>query len=367
MARIIYGVAGEGFGHSSRSPLIGQHLIEAGNNVMFVASRKAYTYLKHYFGSRIREIFGLSLVFSDRRLSCLKTVATNLKNFHLCYSETMNCLSRSFDAFSPDLVISDFEPFSAWWAWHNKIPFVSIDHEHMLTGCKLEHDLRNWYPRLTSALVTRGHYFGASAYVVLNFFHVPVKNDSIILAPPVVRPIVHSYESVRGEHILLYSSDRTGRERLLRTLRSAPDDRFYIYGYNESSEVGNCVFKRTSTDGFLSDLANCRGVIATAGFSLISECLHFKKRMLLLPIMGQYEQMVNGRYVEAFGLGLSRDRFDGRVLGEFLDSVDEPLGADQRIIWPDNEVFFQRLHRVLSEIDIRADVAKPHEPALAIE
>jgi len=367
MARIIYGVAGEGFGHSSRAHLIGQHLIEAGNDVMFVASRKAYTYLKHYFDSRVREIFGLSLVFSDRRLSCVKTVATNLKNFRRCYPETANFVSQSFDAFSPDLVISDFEPFSAWWAWYNKIPFVSIDHEHILTGCKLKHDLRDWYPRLTSALVTRGHYFGASAYVVLNFFHASVKNDSINLVPPVVRPIVHSYESVRDEHILVYSSDRTGRERLLRTLQSAPDYRFYIYGYNESSEVVNCVFKPTSTEGFLEDLASCRGVIATAGFSLISECLHFKKRMLLLPIMGQYEQMVNGRYVEALGLGLSHNRFDAGVLGEFLDSVDEPLGADQRIIWPDNEVFFQRLHRVLSEIDTKADVATPREPVLAIE
>ena len=32
MARIIYGVAGEGFGHSSRSHLIGQRLIDAGHD-----------------------------------------------------------------------------------------------------------------------------------------------------------------------------------------------------------------------------------------------------------------------------------------------------------------------------------------------
>lgn len=367
MARIIYGVAGEGFGHSSRSHLIGQHLIEAGNDVMFVASRKAYTYLKRYFGSGVHEIFGLSLAFSDRRLSCVKTVATNLANFRRPYFETRDFLRKSFDTFSPDLVISDFEPFSAWWAWRNEIPFVSIDHEHLLTNCRLKHNLRNWYPRLTSALVTRGHYFGASAYVVLNFFRASVKDDSTILAPPVVRPVVQSYASEREEHILLYSSDRTGRERLLDTLQNAPDYRFYIYGYNESSEVGNCVFKRTSTEGFLEDLASCRGVIATAGFSLISECLHFKKRMLLLPIVGQYEQMVNGRYVEALGLGLSRNRFDADVLGEFLDRVDEPLGSDQRILWPDNGAFFEQLHRVLGRIDTKADVAMPREPILAIE
>lgn len=39
MAKILYGVAGEGFGHSSRSELFGRRLIEAGHEVMFAASR----------------------------------------------------------------------------------------------------------------------------------------------------------------------------------------------------------------------------------------------------------------------------------------------------------------------------------------
>ena len=87
MARIIYGVAGEGFGHSSRAHLIGQHLIDAGNEVVFVTSRKAYRYLEQYFGPRVQEIFGLCLVFSNRQLSCTKTVVTNLVNFGRRYFE----------------------------------------------------------------------------------------------------------------------------------------------------------------------------------------------------------------------------------------------------------------------------------------
>ena len=56
MARIIYGVAGEGFGHSSRSHLIGQRLLDSGHDVMFVGYRKSLAYLKQYFGERVREI-----------------------------------------------------------------------------------------------------------------------------------------------------------------------------------------------------------------------------------------------------------------------------------------------------------------------
>ena len=67
----------------------------------------------------------------------------------------------------PVTVISDFEPFSAWWAWRKNVPFISIDHEHMLTLCKLEHPVQNWFSRLTASVITECHYIGAVAYVII--------------------------------------------------------------------------------------------------------------------------------------------------------------------------------------------------------
>ncbi|HUW18089.1 MAG TPA: hypothetical protein VMW16_02180 [Sedimentisphaerales bacterium] len=39
--------------------MIGQRLIDAGHDVMFVGPQKSLVYLKQYFGERVREIFGL--------------------------------------------------------------------------------------------------------------------------------------------------------------------------------------------------------------------------------------------------------------------------------------------------------------------
>jgi uncharacterized protein (TIGR00661 family) len=78
MAKIIYGVAGEGFGHSSRSHLTGQRLIDAGHDVMFVGSQKSLLYLKQYFGQRVREIFGLSFAFVDGQQAELRTFQRTL-------------------------------------------------------------------------------------------------------------------------------------------------------------------------------------------------------------------------------------------------------------------------------------------------
>jgi len=351
MAKIIYGVAGEGFGHSSRSHLIGQRLIEAGHDVMFVGSQKSLLYLKQYFGERVKEIFGLSFAYENGRIDKSETLKRNLLNLPDGSKQNEELFREFFEPFGPELVISDFEPFSAWWAWANGVPFISIDHEHMLTLCELEHPYKSWFSRLTASLVTKCHYVGAVAYIIINFFKSPLRIDSAVLAPPIVRPAVTALQASEGEYILLYSTTGKGEERMRGILNEFPSQRFYVYGFNKSQESKNCVFKKRSTEGFLTDLAGCRGVIASAGFSLISECMHLKKPMCVLPVAGQYEQIINAHYIEKLGLGISSEKLDEQTLARFLKRIDEPIPTDDRIIWPDNDKFFRILEEVLNNLE----------------
>ncbi len=89
-------------------------------------------------------------------------------------------------------------------------------------------------------------------------------------------------------------------------------------------------------------------MIASAGFSLISECLHLKKKMLLLPLAGQYEQLINARYVQKLGLGVWSKELDERGIVPLPAArLDEPMPRDDRILWPDNEQFFEVFSGVL--------------------
>ena len=351
MARIIYAVAGEGFGHSSRSHLIGQRLIDAGHDVMFVGSQKSLLYLKQYFGRRVKEVFGLSFAFEDGRVDKSETLKKNLLKLPDGYRINDELFHEHFDPFEPDLVISDFEPFSAWWAWRKNVPFISIDHEHMLTLCKLDHPAKNWFSRLTAGIVTECHYVGAVAYIILNFFKTPLRIDSAVLAPPIIRPVVTALKAEPREHILLYSTTGTGRDQLRDLLQKFAAQKFYIYGFDEDVEHENCVFKKRSTEGFLADLAGARGVIASAGFSLISECMYLRKKMLLLPLAGQYEQIINGQYIQKLGLGISAENLDEPIIARFLDELDKPMPDDERILWPDNDRFFEILQNELNKLE----------------
>ena len=351
MAKIIYAVAGEGFGHSSRSHLIGQRFIDAGHDVMFVGSQKSLLYLKQYFGPRVKEVFGLSFAFEGQRIDKSETLKRNLLKLPEANRLNDELFKQHFEPFGPELVISDFEPFSAWWAWRKNVPFISIDHEHMLTLCKLDHPAKNWFSRLTASVVTECHYIGAVTYIILNFFEAPLRIDSAIVAPPIVRPVVSELNGTTGEHILLYSTTGTDQDQLLDLLQKFTAQKFYIYGFNEDAEYKNCIFKKRSTEGFLADLAEARGVIASAGFSLISECLYLKKKMLLLPLAGQYEQIINAHYIQKLGLGISAEKIDEPIIAQFLDELDKPMPDNEKILWPDNDKFFAILQNELNKLD----------------
>ena len=357
MARIIYAVAGEGYGHSSRAHLVGQRFLEAGHEVMFVASQKALQYLRPIYGRRVREIFGLSFAYRRGRIDPVETFTRNLLQGARAHSLNKRLFRQVYRSFGPDLVITDFEPFTGWWALRNGVPFISLDNEHLLTVCRLEHRLRHFFPRATATVVTKSFGVGAASYVVTNFFRAPLKSDRAVLAPPIVRPIVTTLEPSNAGHVVVYWTTGTEETGLRSVLRQFRDQTFHVYGFDKSARIDNCVFKQPSTEGFLADLAAARGVVASAGLSLISECMYWRKKMLLLPLAGQYEQIVNAHYFEKFGLGIAARRLNETVLKRFLQQVDEPVSQDERILWPDNERFFETLERALGRLRTPISIA----------
>lgn len=352
MARIIYAVAGEGFGHASRAHLVGQRFLDAGHEVIFAASLRALQYLRQYYDDRVKEIFGLSYDYSRGYVAPAATVWKNLSQFPAGHRLNCALFARVYQPFAPDLVVTDFEPFSAWWAWRHRVPFLSIDNEHLLTLCQLEHGLRDLWGRLSASVVVRCHYLGARAYVVTSFLKAPLRHPAAVLVPPIVRPAIARLQPTDAGHVVVYATTGTHEEQWREVLGGFASQKFHIYGFNKNAEWKNCVFKEASTEGFATDLAAARGVIASAGYSLISECLHLRKKMLLLPLAGQYEQLLNARYIEKLGLGAWSKQVDEPAVSRFLDRIEGPMPQDDRILWPNNERFFEALRLVLSRLDM---------------
>lgn len=120
----------------------------------------------------------------------------------------------------------------------------------------------------------------------------------------------------RQDHILVYVT--AGYESLIEVLKTFGRERFLIYGYDKDDIDGPLHYRPFSNDGFLYDLAAAKCVIATAGFTLITEALHLGKPYLALPMKGQFEQMLNALMLEDLGYGKHVDRLDREVVAAFL-------------------------------------------------
>lgn len=352
MARILYGVAGEGFGHSTRSELLGRRLINAGHDVLFAASQKSLRYLLPTFEPQVRNVHGLFFYYHGGRIKPIQTLFRNIAKFPRGHRVNRRLFKEDVKAFKPDLVISDFEPFSAWWACRNKVPCVSIDNEHFLTCCKLEKERAYWKERWMANIVTRGYHAFADAYLIPSFFNVPVHNKSARLTPPVVRDTVMRIKPSDGDHVIVYSTDagKIQRERIFNVVRQFGTYRFYIYGFDEDVQVENCTFKKNSTKGFLTDLASCRGVVATAGFSLLSECLYFRKSMLLMPVQDQYEQLINSYYVEKLGCGERTDALTAACFEKYISKLNVYNFDHPDLVCTDNKTYFSIVDKTFTDL-----------------
>ena len=91
-------------------------------------------------------------------------------------------------------------------------------------------------------------------------------------------------------------------------------------GLTEAVQDGNLRFLPFSEDRFIADLATSRAVIAGGGFTLMGEAVFLGKPMLAVPLAGQFEQMLNARYLEREGYGMwAPDLDDPAIIPRFLE------------------------------------------------
>ena len=297
MANILYGVNGEGSGHSTRAGEVIAHLQQQGHKLHIVSFDRGLRNLSESFA--VTEIFGLSLTYVNNRVRYKRTLASNLIKAPRAV-RSLKELSHLVDENKIGLVITDFEPLSCHVGHRKRLPVIAIDNQHAITNTRVT--LPRGFKRDVAAvkLVTRMMTPHADAYLVLSFFPAPVKKRNTFLLSPILRQEVLSTTPQTSDYVLVYvTSPANELVALLKQVRC----KFVAYGFGIQGQEDNILFKKPSMDGFLHDLAGAKAVIANAGFSLVSEALHLGKPYLAMPVKNQFEQTFNAYHVDRLGYG----------------------------------------------------------------
>ena len=308
MAKIIYGVAGQGFGHSTRSREVLQYLISKGHQVLVFTYGQALFFLDEEFD--VFEIPGLGLTYKNNKLIYWQTIYQNMYQVAR-QSRHWPKILKKFRDFDPDITITDFEPLTAILAKLQRVPLISLDNQHQLTNTKISIPGQYKKDLLADKLVIKSMVWGAKYYLVTTFFETPLRRQDTFLFPPIVRQEVKNLIPQDEGYILVYqNSDFNSLVKVLQLI----NQKFVVFGANKKGVLGNIEFKDYSSHEWLRYLVNCRAIIGTAGLSLISEALYLKKPYLAVPIKKQTEQMINAKYLKAMGYGLEMAKADKKEI-----------------------------------------------------
>ena len=322
--RILYGVNGEGMGHATRSEVVITDLLGAGHDVRIMASGAAFKYLDGRLG-HVNEIFGPSFAMEDGEIRRWASVTHTLKLAREKLPSSVRNWTDAIAEWRPDVVVTDFEPLAGIYARTHATPLICVDNIHMIDRCRHDAEILEGAREdfQIARAVTGAMIPNAGDYVITTFFKPPLLRGRTTLVPPIVRPEIVAAEPTRGEHIVVYSG---GSEALADALRDCGVP-CHVYGMRDGPEVGTtdgCIeYRPRSVDGFLEDLVSSRGVITGGGFSLLSEAVYLGKAVLSVPLKGQFEQLMNARYLEREGFGLCAQVIDSPTLSGFLDRIDQ--------------------------------------------
>ena len=332
--RVLYGVCGEGMGHAMRSAVAARHLVESGCEVAVVASsRPAAEYLRRQpeLAGRVHEIVGPATAYKDNAVALLDTVLANA--LRAVIGPLANMVpSLRVVANPPDVVVTDFEPWSSYLAARLDKPLVSLDNIHFGSRCAHAAEVlpfRDAAAHEMYRVVADRAIPCARRYMVLSMhrplsmrpatsLHLPLLRSEVMAARWAVShdgPVVAYHNSHANHSSLLHEYARSGLP-------------IRVYGAPFEVRVGSVEVLRFDDGRFLDDLRRARFVVGGAGFTLLSECWHLGKPVLAVPFGGQFEQLLNASYVEHAGWGRRADSLMDRTRGgngilDVADRADE--------------------------------------------
>lgn len=302
MKRLLFGVQATGNGHITRARALLPWLRRMGFEVDVLLSGRDPEQL---FGledfGHYQTRPGFTFALADGRVRPVKTLLqAELRRFWRDL--------RDLDLSPYDLILTDFEPVTAWAARLQGRECIGIGHQYAFrypvptvpfyTGAKL---LMRWFAPASQSVGLHWDSFGAP------------------ILPPIVEAGVQHRASRPGQYLVYLPFDST--DSVLALLRPFEQVSFVYYaGVDAPRREGQILIKPYSRTGFKEDLAQASGVICGAGFELPSEALFLGKKLLVKPLAGQLEQLANARALALLGQGQVMQQLAPAALAEFLQA-----------------------------------------------
>ncbi len=307
--KILYGVQGTGNGHIARAidfiPELSKHA-----EVDVLLSGLDYD-LQFPFDIKYT-CKGLGFLFGrNGGIDYLKSVRSlKIRNF---FKDI-----RSIDTSEYDLIISDFEPISAWAAKRTNTPSIAIGNQPALLSPKTPRPRRKEF---FAELVLK-YYAPAPNHIAFCFD----RYDASIY-PPTVRSDIRKAKITNDGHYTIYLPAYSDK-KIIEMLSNFPAIDWEVFSKYTRKDytVANIVMRRIDPKLFTASLASCEGIICNSGFTTPTEAMFMHKKLMVIP-MDQYEQKCNAVALKRLGVPVLK-KFNRAHLSTIKEWIDNPISYD---------------------------------------
>ncbi len=309
--KIFYGVQGTGNGHITRARVMAKALYAAGIEVTFqFTGRPADKYFDMEIFKDYQTKAGLTFSIDKGKINLCKTVfAANPIRF----IKEVNSLDLS----NYDLVITDFEPITAWAAKKQKKPTLGIGHQYAF-----QYDIPRQGKDFAAEQVMK-YFAPADKSIGLHWHH---------FGQPIFPPVIETNAPTQkiDNKILVYLPFEDSQD-VIDLLAQFVDFTFHVYSPEPvPSKFDHIICYPLSREGFQQNLSDCEGIISNSGFELASESVQLGKKILAKPIHGQMEQHANAAALEQLGYGQVMQDLDANIIERWLQDA-----SAVRVAYPD--------------------------------
>lgn len=305
--RLLYGVQATGNGHISRARALQQALAPHDIHIDFLFSGRPATQLfdMQQFGA-FQWRKGLSFVSKAGKVNHWQTLLQ--ADLRQLWQDIRQLETRRYD-----LVLTDFEPVTAWAARRQGTPLIALGHQYALTAPTplqnmdwLQRNILRFFAPARLNLGLHWHHFGHTQ-----------KQGRLVL-PPII-DVQHAPAPKSDTNPVLVYLPFEAATDVLQWLAPLKQYRFRLYGVGQPThDLAHVECCPASVQGFKYDLVQASAVISNAGFELISEALQLQKRILVKPLAGQPEQASNALALKQLKLAEALPALNSTVISEFL-------------------------------------------------
>lgn len=318
--RILYAIQGTGNGHIARAIELIPEFWKYGEVDVLISGH--HSELKLPFPVKYR-LSGYGFYFGSKGGVNLKKT-WKLNSMLRFFREVASLQVNQYD-----LIVSDFEPVSAWACLLKGKACFGLSHQlavirhkkddHSLAGM-INKAVMKWYAPVKDGV---GFNFRANGAEILS---------------PVIRKKVRNVNIRDTGHYTVYLPSWSDL-KLIALLSEIRDVNWYVFSKNALApfSYGNVYIRPVNDEAFVKSLAESRGVLCNAGFETPSEALFLGKKLCVVPMKFQYEQGCNADMLGELGFLVLRQFSKPEALPLLRNWVLSP--EKPQIHFPDNASF----------------------------